>query len=508
MKIITSISRIIVGLLFIFSGVIKSNDPKGTAIKFNEYFDVFASSFEVSQDTLRYQVTDSLGTDERVEHTLVAGDVSRKIEFNQSAPRMELFEGDEDSTYGCEVFLISNGNILYNAFYETGDSVMDPVVNISMSVSSGKVLLDTSFTLRNDTRHAYTAEADLSQHIKKVSFWVGFFRSLKPYSIHLSIIMCILEVVLGFTILIGWKPRVMSWLILLLILFFTFLTWYSAYFNKVTDCGCFGDFIKLKPWHSFFKDVVLLFFILIIFLRRKKIIPLFSPLFSINAVIVVTLASSVFAIYCNMFLPAWDFLPYKSGNNIREMMKLPPGEREKDSMVMVYLYKKNNQVDSFVYPDLPSDPAYTYVDRIDRIIVPAWKSPIHDFEFIRRDEQDISIKDSLLHSKSHSVLIVSTQLDKSHKGSWDQIRKMATEVTQAGIRVYAVTSTSLDKADAFALEKNLPFRFNNADETLLKTVVRSNPGIMFWHDGKIIDKWSCRSIPSARKLKRLMRKSK
>lgn len=508
----TSISRVLVGLLFIFSGIIKSNDPKGTGIKLNEYFDVFASSIQHAQDTLKITVSDDLGTFEQYANTFVTSDSFAQMEVNFSAPRKEYFEGDEDSTFGRDVFVVKNGAVLYNAFYEVGDSI-DPV-QITLKMSNGicaenkgnapKLAREWSLQMSLNSKDQLSEKLSLSPYVQHDSFWVGFFRGLKPYALLLSVIMCILEVVLGFGILIGWKPKFMSWSILLMILFFTFLTWYSAYFNKVTDCGCFGDFIKLKPWHSFIKDLVLLFFILIIFFRRDKIVPLFSPLFSINAMIVATLSASVFAIYCNMFLPAWDFLPYKAGNNVRQMMEVPKGERLVDSTVMVYVYKKDNRIDSFVYPNMP-DSSWTYVDRVDRIIVPAWKSKIHDFEFIKRDETDINIKDTLLFGKSYYLLIVVTHLEKSHENSWENIKTMAIDAKKNGIPVYAVTSTSLDVADAFTNEKQLPFKFNNADETLLKTVVRSNPGIMFWHQGIVLDKWSCRSIPSLETLKKLMK---
>ena len=100
MKLLTNISRILVACLFIFSGIIKSNDPKGTGIKFNEYFDVFASSFQSPQDTLNLRISDNFGSDERFENTFNSRDSFVSIEFNQSTPRMELFEGDVDSTYG------------------------------------------------------------------------------------------------------------------------------------------------------------------------------------------------------------------------------------------------------------------------------------------------------------------------------------------------------------------------------------------------------------------------
>ncbi len=519
MKIITSISRVLVGLLFMFSGFIKSNDPKGTGIKLNEYFDVFAARFQADQDTLIFRVSDDLGTEESYAFTFIPSDSFVNLEINQSRPRMEIFEGDEDSTYGCDLFVVKNGAVLYGAFYELGDSLGNPNLQITIktvsaagkdSISKNKksdnLYYNIPLRVGLDTKHEIKEKIAVHKYVNQDSYWVGFFRGLKPYSLNMAIFMCILEVMLGFAILIGWKPKIMSWLILLMILFFTFLTWYSAYYNKVTDCGCFGDFIKLKPWHSFIKDLILLFFILIIFIRRKHIIPLFSPLFSINAVIVVTLSASVFAIYCNMFLPAWDFLPYEEGNNIRQMMELPKGERKSDSTVMVYLYKKGNQVDSFVYPNLPKDQSWQYVNRIDKVIVPAWKSKIHDFGITTREDDQINVTDSLLHGKGYYILIVSSHLEKAHKNSWSYIKTMASEAKKNGINVFAVTSTSLADADLFAGEMQLPFRFNNGDETLLKTIVRSNPGIMFWHDGTILSKWSCRSIPGINKLKKLMLK--
>lgn len=526
MKIITSISRILVGLLFIFSGIIKSNDPKGTAIKLNEYFDVFSASYRVSQDTLNINVSDNLGTDENYDFTFLPTDSFFYLEINQSKPRMELLEGDSDSTYGSDLFVVRNGIPIYRAFYQLGDSIEEPEIKVLVksgidaqsaslkskvdSLKSNKEYkpLYTLITQRIgvDTKVEINEKIIVAPYVKKESYWVGFFSAFKPFTLYMSIIMCILEVVLGFAILIGWKPKIMSWLILLLILFFTFLTWYSAYYNKVTDCGCFGDFIKLKPWHSFFKDLILLFFITIIFIRRKYIIPLFSPLFSINAMIVVTLASSVFAIYCNMFLPAWDFLPYKEGNNIRQMMEVPKGERTMDSTVMVFLYEKNNKVDSFVFPKLPPDTTWKYVDRIDKIIIPAWKSLIHDFSVSTREDNPINVRDSLIFGKGYYVLIVVNHLETSHKGSWAYIKTMSEEAKKNGIQVYAVTSDPLDVADKFTTEMQLPFKFQNGDETLLKTIVRSNPGIMYWHDGTIISKWSCRSIPSINKLKKLMKK--
>lgn len=510
MKIITSFSRVLVGLLFIFSGVIKSNDPKGTGIKLNEYFDVFAASFQVPQDTVTIEVKDNFDVYDKYSFTLTPSDSFIDMQLNQAAPSNYLFEDETDSWYGSMVYVVKNGEEMFSYFYTFEDTIKLPELSLKLTVSgqTSKTIMDKTIRMSEQTKHEVSEKLNLYPFAKQESFWVSFFRAMKPYSLTLSIIMCILEVVLGFAILIGWQPKIMSWMILLLILFFTFLTWYSAYYNKVTDCGCFGDFIKLEPWTSFFKDLILLFFILIIFIRRNHVIPLFSPLFSINAMIVVTLTSSIFAIYCNMFLPAWDFLPYKAGNNIRVMMTPPQGVRTVDSFVNVLVYKKGDKYDSLVFPNMPKDTSWKFVNRIDKLIAPAWKSDIHDFGFKPRDEMDINLEDTLLFSKGFHILIVSAHLEQAHGSSWAKIREMASGLKKAGVGVYAVTSSSLVDADMFAADNQLPFRFSNGDETLLKTIVRSNPGIILWHDGAIIDKWSCRSIPSAEKIKKLMKKLK
>jgi uncharacterized membrane protein YphA (DoxX/SURF4 family) len=408
MKLLTSVSRVLVGLLFIFSGIIKTNDPKGTAIKLNEYFEVFAKDFEKPVDSLVINVKDNYGTDTNFYYRLDGARQQGKIQVNQSAVKQEAYdneEGGKDTFTGSQLYVVYDGAKLYDEFYVLvwEDSTELPVVSVNVSTTSGKPVWNKKISLSLDTRHELSKDLDVSTYIVSQSFLVGFFKGLKDFSIYFSIIMCVLEVSLGFAILIGWQPKIMSWLILLLILFFTFLTWYSAYYNKVTDCGCFGDFLKLTPWTSFTKDVVLLFFILIIFFRRKHIVPLFSPLFGLNAVLVVTIGASVFAIYCNTFLPAWDFLPYKAGNNVRALMTPPKGAQLVDIYKTVLVYEKDGKRDSFDLTNYPKGSDWKFVTSVNTLISPAWKSPVHGFDVFKRDDNDVDITDSLLNGKGYYI---------------------------------------------------------------------------------------------------------
>jgi uncharacterized membrane protein YphA (DoxX/SURF4 family) len=143
---------------------------------------------------------------------------------------------------------------------------------------------------------------------------------LTPYALAISILVVVVEVMVGVMLILGYKRKITIWTLLAMIVFFTFLTFYSAYFNKVTDCGCFGDAIKLTPWESFTKDVVLLILILIIYVGRKYITPLVKP-HTIKAALMVSLLACIgYVYYVLNHLPVIDFRPYEIGKNKRLKM--------------------------------------------------------------------------------------------------------------------------------------------------------------------------------------------
>src|SRR5688572_26969882 len=170
----------------------------------------------------------------------------------------------------------------------------------------------------------------------------SFFLSLKPLSLVLAVILNVLEIVLGVALLMRWHLKTVLNFLLALIIFFTFLTFYSAYFNKVTDCGCFGDAIKLTPWESFSKDIVLVLFILHLFWYRKGYQPVLRSREGHAVVIVTTLLCFYLGIYAIRHLPFIDFRAYKIGNNIPEQMQ--PPEQPK----FEYVFKKKDTGEEIV----------------------------------------------------------------------------------------------------------------------------------------------------------------
>jgi len=246
MKYITNILRVFVGLLFIFSGLIKSNDPTGFSYKLDEYFSVFAEELEADQDSLTVSVSTLDGT---FSNTVVLSANSSTYPIAISTTPWQKIElGNNAYTHVSEASVNLNGKEVFATTVEAQDS--NEVVlqaNLSYAVGLNKIgskeLTFASFDVLDKT-----VDVDISSYLKPNPATVGFLQSMRPYALALAIFLCVLEIVLGLALLIGWSPKFVVTALVLLIIFFTFLTWYSAYFNKVTDCGCFGDAIKLTPW--------------------------------------------------------------------------------------------------------------------------------------------------------------------------------------------------------------------------------------------------------------------
>src|SRR5882672_3488386 len=165
----------------------------------------------------------------------------------------------------------------------------------------------------------------------------SFFNYFIPWSLEIGMVMIILELALGVAILIFWRMKWTGWTLLLLMVFFTFLTFYSAYFNKVTDCGCFGDAIKLTPWQSFTKDVVLMVFVLHLFWYKHRYVAALRTREGDAMIIGVTALSLFLGIYAIRHLPFIDFRAYRVGNNIPQQMQPP------EQPIIEYVFEKDGK---------------------------------------------------------------------------------------------------------------------------------------------------------------------
>jgi uncharacterized membrane protein YphA (DoxX/SURF4 family) len=262
-----------------------------------------------------------------------------------------------------------------------------------------------------------------------------------PYAVLLAMVICIFEIMVGVVLLVGAYSKLNAWLLLLMIVFFTWLTGYSAITNKVTDCGCFGDAIKLKPVQSFLKDVVLLVFIVIIFIGHKHIKPLFNQSIQTIGLGISLLVTTAFTLYTYMFLPKIDFLPYKVGNNIRTMMTYPEGAL-RDSFEMVFIYERAGEKVELGMNELSKiDDTYKFVDRKDKLIRAGFKLPIFDFKLY--NAASIEYTDSLLaDTTNYKLIIVQKELSESRKGTAEQLAALTTPFVQSGGKVWGLTGTN------------------------------------------------------------------
>lgn len=307
---------------------------------------------------------------------------------------------------------------------------------------------------------------------------------LEPFALSIAVFMVILEVVLGVMLLIGFKRKLTIWSLLLMIVFFTFLTFYSAYFNKVTDCGCFGDALKLTPWESFTKDIVLLFFILVLFFNQKFIQPLFNAKVNASIVIIALLASCFMGYWVLNHLPLKDFRAYKVGTNIEEGMAFPP-DAEQAVIEMVFIYNVNGVEKEFGPKELMSIPeGATFVDRKDNIISAGYLPPIHDFTM---EKDGVDHKDQFLHLPK-LMLFVSYDLDLANNKGLQKLEALNLEATAKGYTVIGLTATSVDKIAKIKAKYNFTFDYYFADGTTLKTIERANPSIVILENGTITQK--------------------
>ncbi len=336
--------------------------------------------------------------------------------------------------------------------------------------------------------------------IKLEEYFVVFGTTfLNPLVLILSVLICALEVLLGIALLFSIKPKQTSWLLLLLIVFFTLLTGYSAVSGKVTDCGCFGDAIKLTPWQSFGKDLILLIFILIIFLNRTKI---HSNMGASRQYIIYWGSAGIalfFGIYCVLFLPVVDFLPYKKGNNIPELMKVPEGAI-KDSFETIMYYEKDGITKEFTMQNYPwQDSTWKWVKTDNKLIREGYKPKIKDLRITDADGNDYS--EDFITYPDVQLWVVAYNLAESEKSAFQKINELALSLEKTyKIRTIGLTSTNGEQTEFFRHESNVMYPFYYCDATTLKTMVRANPGILMIRNGVILNKWHYRTLPTMEEL--------
>ena len=301
-----------------------------------------------------------------------------------------------------------------------------------------------------------------------------------------------LEFALGVFMLFAVRRHVVSRITLAFMTVMTVLTLWIFVADPVKDCGCFGDALKLTNGETLLKNIVLIACAALVAWRPADMARFISRSnqwivrYYTVAYIVIT------SVYCLYTLPIFDFRPYHVGTNIKQGMEIPEGA-EQPEFESTFLLRKNGETREFTLDNYP-DSTWEYVDTRTVQTKKGYEPPIHDFALTTCDTGE-DITEQVLTKKGYTFLLVSPRLavaDDSNFGDIDQIYEYAEE---NGADFYCVTASANDEIERWRDLTGAEYQFCNADETTLKTMIRSNPGLMLLKDGTIIGKWSHNTLP-------------
>ena len=310
-----------------------------------------------------------------------------------------------------------------------------------------------------------------------------------------SVIIITFEIVAGVALLVGWKSKFFSWLIFILMLFFLFLTGYALFSGKIKTCGCFGDCIPLTAKQSFIKDIILLLLIIIILFGTKYIRPVFEGIGNFFAILISTILVLLLQWYVLNHLPIVDCLPFKKGNNLVELRKVPADARP-PKMDYLFIYEKDGEKKEFNMTALP-DSSWTFADRKEIIVEPGFNNepPIKDFYFFTTSGTDTT--EAILNQRGNYYLLFIKDIES--ETTWvDELKKISAASREKNIPFYIIAS-QVGKAEEFF---NAQHQFDrpvlSCDVTAIKTAARTNPTLYYMNGPVVVKKWGKKDFAGAR----------
>ena len=323
----------------------------------------------------------------------------------------------------------------------------------------------------------------------------GFFTELLPMAEVAAWALIILELLLGVCMVLNIRTQWTAWVSLLFYLVMTPLTLYIALTNPVSDCGCFGDAVVLTNWQTFWKNVVLIILAIVLVACRKHTRQLWSNWMELVLTVLTIVAAVAFMTWTRLHLPLKDFRPYKVGNHLPTFMEYPD-DAEPDVYEYSFVYEKDGVEQTFTLENYPKgDSTWTFVRSNSKLIKKGYEPPIHDFEIINAEGEDLTW--DILESEEPVTLVVMYDLKKADKKQMAKVEAllgdeaMRQEGDEAG--VYILTGSGTDDIINFCLEyPALSDYICTCDPVTLKTIVRANPGAIVVQSGIVIDKYNLR----------------
>jgi uncharacterized membrane protein YphA (DoxX/SURF4 family) len=316
---------------------------------------------------------------------------------------------------------------------------------------------------------------------------------LTDLSFLMSVSLSAAEFFLGMALLLGVWKRSVTLLLLVFMLFLTPLTLYIAIKNPVTDCGCFGDVLVLSNTVTFIKNLFLLALAIFVFYRNDLLVTFLGRRTGRWSAFWCLFFPLLLSSYSYLHLPLLDFLPYKIGNHLADLMNVPEGAAT-DSFSTVFIYENNGVQKEFTVDNAPlNDPNWKYIDRKDVLIRDGFKPLIHDFVLEHPTQGDIT--DRVLNDTSYTFLFVSSKLEESNTSTILGVLDARKYAKKYGYRFYGLTSSNIRETEDWKYEFDADFDFCSVDDRTLKTMIRSNPGLILLKNGTVLQKWGFRDIP-------------
>ncbi|MDL2208544.1 DoxX family protein [Parabacteroides sp. OttesenSCG-928-O15] len=339
--------------------------------------------------------------------------------------------------------------------------------------------------------------------IKIGDYLVAFgLEKLDSFSMLVSFNLVAIEFMLGVCMLLGVYRRYASLLTLLFMAFMTPLTFYLALFDPVSDCGCFGDALILTNWETFGKNVVLLAAAIFAFIYNQKIFQVYT--FRVYWFVALWAFSFciLFSVHNYRHLPILDFRPYKIGANIPELMSIPEGAEEEEYSYS-FVYEKEGRNQTFSLDDIPEEGSgWAFVESKTTLVKEGYIPPVAAFNLY--DEQDTDRADEVLSDEKGVFLLIFPKLEKANDDYVDEINTVYDYALDNGLSFYGVTGSGADAVTRWKEYMGADYSFLYADDILLKTIIRSNPGLVLLKGGTVLGKWHYRDIPAEEEVKEVM----
>lgn len=326
--------------------------------------------------------------------------------------------------------------------------------------------------------------------------------AIKVLSGLISFNLIAIEFMLGICVLLGVYRRYSSFLVLLLMVFMTPLTLYLALFDPVSDCGCFGDAVIITNWETFYKNIVLLAAAVFLFIYNQRIHPFFTYK-SYWFVAIYGYTMCMFFSYQNYaHLPVKDFRPYKIGADIPSLMAIPEGAEE-DEYKYTFVYEKEGVQKEFSLDDYPSDdPSWTFVESKSELVKQGYVPAITNFVLFNDEDQNVT--EEVLTNDKGVLLVIAPKLEKSKDLKIDEVNAIYDYASEHGLAFYCVTASSTDAIGDWIDKTGAEYPFLMGDETLLKTIIRSNPGLVLLKKGIVFAKWHYNDIPGEEEIQKVL----